>query len=90
VGVVELQSVEIALDDTPGVGCESIGKSVQQLLFGQIVDTAVEIGTDRPHGARVRFDGLRSQTLEPKVLEMRLVMALELLVAGDRHAGVTS
>jgi hypothetical protein len=40
--------------------------------------------------ARVGFDGLRLQALEPKVLEMRLVVALELLFTGDGHGGVTS
>ncbi len=65
------------------MGCEPIGKIVQQLLFGQIVNAAVKIGSDRPHGARVGCDGLRRQTLEPKMLEMRLVVALELLVAGN-------
>jgi hypothetical protein len=33
---------------------------------------------------------LGCRPLEPKVLEMRLVVALELLFAGDVHGGVTS
>ena len=48
------------------MGCEPIGQLVQQLLFGQIVDATVKIGTDRPHGTGIGLDGLRLQTLEPE------------------------
>ncbi len=89
-GVEELQPVQVELDGTPGVGLEQIGKVLEQLRLGQILDVAVEIDADAAHGARVGFDGLGLQALEPEVLEMRLVVTLELRFAGAGHSGVTS
>jgi len=59
-----------------------MGEVLKQLRLGQLLDAAVKLGPDAPQGARVGFDGLRLQTLEPKVLQMRLVLALEALLTG--------
>jgi hypothetical protein len=46
-------------------------------MLGQGIDLLLEVPANATYGAGVRFDGLGLQAFEPKVLEMRLVLLVE-------------
>lgn len=43
-GIVELETVEVEFDRTPGMALQQIGEVVGQLLFGQIINLLIKIG----------------------------------------------
>lgn len=63
---------------------------VEQLRIRELVDPIIEVGADLADGAGVGVDGFRLQALEPKVLEVGLVVAIELGVGWGWHVSVTS
>ena len=76
-GVVELESVEIELDGTPGVGREQIGKVVGELLPREVIDVVLEVAADAADGAGIGLDSLGLHSLELEMLQMLVVIALE-------------
>ena len=66
------------LDGAPGVGVEQIGEIAGQLLLRQIVDVVIEVGPDAADRSGIGRDSLRLQPLEPQMLQMGFVLAVEM------------
>jgi hypothetical protein len=79
-GLEKFQAIGVELDGAPGMGVEKIIEIVAQLLRGELLDAVVEIAADTANRPGIGLGGLRLQSLEPEVLEMGLVMALESLL----------
>jgi hypothetical protein len=72
------------------VAVEQIGKVLEQLCLGQRVDAAIEVRPDAADRPGVGLDRLRLQALEPQVLEVGVVLALEIALGRCCHGRVTS
>lgn len=73
--VIELQSVQVELDRTPGVRGHQIAEVVGELGCGQIVNLLGEVIADSADSPGIGLNGLRLQSLELQVfLPVRLVL----------------
>ena len=87
---VELQTIQIKLDGTPGMRAQPFREVIRQLRFRQVVDPVIEVRPNAANGPRVGFDGLGLQALELEVLEVILVLLVKVGGGWLGHAGVSS
>jgi hypothetical protein len=72
---VELETLQIDLDGTPGVRGNQIVEVVGQLRWRQVVDLVIEVVPHAPDSAGISIDGLGLKALEFEVLEVTAVRA---------------